>query len=241
MSFCSSATRPALKAAAFGALIVCSTFAAPISGTVNFSGSVTDSGSVLTFTPGGAFTITDLGNTGTFAGLSSTTGVIKNLDVITTPVGQSVSVPDFITFSAAPNLSITLGMIEAGVYSSADCFLAPAPGQTCTLPPGFGGAPATQPNAINLSNTATGSTASLSFTGSAVDSATGSMSTANGILSAQFTVPYQTLLADIASGSPVPTSYSATVSATVVPEPSTLILFSCGLIAVSTLRRYRKS
>lgn len=241
MPFCSSVTRTLLKAAACGAVVACSTFAAPISGTVNFSGSVTDSGTVLTFTPSGAFTITDLGNTGTFAGLSSTTGVIQNLDVITTPVGQSVSIPDFITFSAAPNLSITLDMIDPGDYTSTDCFAAPAAGQTCTLPPGFGGAPATQPNAIDLSNTATGSTASLSFTGAAIDSATGSMSAADGILTAQFTVPYQTLLADIASGSPVPTSYSATLTATVVPEPSTLVLLGCGLIAVSTIRRYRKS
>lgn len=227
------------------ALFVGSAVAAPITGTVNISGSLTDTGTMLDFTPpvgppNGSFVVSNLGNTGTFATLSNTAGLIMDLNVGTEPVGTPIDVPGFITFAASPTTRLDLTFIQPGDFSSAQCGAAPAPGQTCTPPPGFGGAPG--PNAIDLTNTQTGSAALIALNGNAVNTATGETSTWVGTLSAQFTVPYQTLLGEIAAGTPVSTSYSATFTTTAaVPEPVPSILVGSGLVGLFALRRLRKS
>jgi hypothetical protein len=72
-----------------------------------------------------------------------------------------------------------------------------------------------------------------------VNTATGETTPFIGIFTTQFTVPYQTLLAQVSNGQ-VETSYSTTFSATTVPEPMTPILLGSGLIALGAIRRLRR-
>ena len=216
--------------------------AAPISGTVNISGSVAVGETFIDFQPpvgppNGAFVVSNTGNTGSFAGLSNTTGLILDLNDAVEPPGQSFpTLKGFVTFAAAPNISLDLTEIDPGAFSSANCFASPAAGQTCT--PAATGNGFASP--FNLTNTsATTSTAAITVRGNAVNTATGESSPFIGIFTTQFTVPYQTLLAEVTTGQ-VATSYSTTFAATTVPEPMTPILLGSGLIALGALRRFRR-
>lgn len=226
-------------AAGFAAL---SLSAAPISGTVNISGSVAVGETFIDFQPpvgppNGAFVVSNTGNTGSFAGLSNTAGTILDLSDTQEPPGQPFpTLKGFVTFAAAPNISLDLTAIEPGSFSSANCFAAPAAGQTCT--PAASGNGFASP--FDLTNTsATTSTAAITVHGNAVNTATGESTPFIGIFTTQFTVPYQTLLQEVATGE-VATSYSTTFSATTVPEPMTPILLGSGLIGLGIIRRRRR-
>lgn len=226
-------------AAGFAAL---SLSADPISGTVNISGSVAVGETTIDFQPpagppSGTFVVSNTGNTGSFAGLANTTGTILDLNDTLQPPGQTFTpLNGFVTFTAAPNISLNLTGIDPGTYSSADCFTLPAAGQTCT-PPSTGNGFASP---FNLSNTsATTSTAAFTVFGDAVNTATGESNPFIGVFSTQFTVPYQTLLQEVASGD-IATSYSSTFTATTVPEPMTPILLGSGLVGLAMLRRRRR-
>jgi hypothetical protein len=230
-----------IGAAGLAALSPGNVFATPISGTFNTSGSVAVGATTIDFQPpvggtNGTFVISNTGNTGSFAGLSNTTGVILDLnEAVETPGQAFAPVTGFVTFNADPTMRFDLTAIQGGTFSSADCFAPAAAGQTCT-PPAFPGGAA---NPFNLSNTsATTSSASITVFGNAVNTVTNETDPFIGIFSTQFTVPYQTLLSDVTNGV-VDTSYSATFSATVVPEPGTLILFGSGFISLYAIRRRR--
>jgi hypothetical protein len=228
-------------AAGLAALSPGNVCATPISGTFNTSGSVAVGATTIDFQPpvgppNGTFVVSDTGNTGSFAALSNTTGTILDLnETVETPGKAFAPLTGFITFTAAPDIRLDLTAIQPGTFSSADCFAPAAAGQTCT-PPGFGNGVA---NPFNLSNTSTTtSSASITVFGNAVNTLTGETDAFVGIFSTQFTVPYQTLLSEVASGT-VPTSYSGTFNATVVPEPGTLILLGSGFIGLYAIRRRR--
>jgi hypothetical protein len=222
--------------AAISALCVSSASAAPITGIVNISGSVDVGGTLIDFQPpagppNGAFAVSNSGNTGSFAGLNNTAGSILDIPTMSGPL------PGFITFAAAPNIRLDLTSVDPGTFTSTDCGLPAAPGQTCTPGPPF-----PQPNPFNLSNsTATLSTAAITFHGTAVNTITGETSSFVGVFSSQFTVPYQTLLAEVSRGASISTSYSASITATPtgVPEPATMILLGSGLIGVFVIGRKR--
>lgn len=223
---------------------VSSASAAPIAGTVNISGSVAVGGTFIDFQPpvgppNGSFSVSNTGNTGSFAALNNTTGSILDLnEMVQTPGVPFPPLVGFLTFASAPDIRLDLTSIDVGSFTSTDCFAPPAAGQTCTPPLGFGGAAGTNP--FNLNNTsASTSSASITFHGTAVNTATGETSSFIGIFSSQFTVPYQTLLADIAAGQTVSTSYSATITASAVPEPATMILLGSGLIGIFVIGRKR--
>jgi hypothetical protein len=111
------------------------------------------------------------------------------------------SVTGFIGFSAAPGLQINATGIAPGVFGSASCGAVPAAGQTCSP----GGALA----GLNFTNTPTGATASLTVQGELVNG-TAPPTAADGVYTFQFAdTTYQAVLATLAGGGSVQSTYSA--------------------------------
>jgi hypothetical protein len=144
--------------------------------------------------------------------------------------------PDFMTFSAAPNITFTLTELFAGTDGDTQCFIAPAPGQQCTPD-----VPVQSP--YNLNNTTlNSSTASFNLAGFEVDSLTGNTIPFTGIFSTQFpNQNYQTLLETVNNGGTITTSFSASfaTSAPTAPEPGTWILLAIGAGAIGLAYRRR--
>jgi len=209
-----------------------------ITGTLNFTGeaNITSSGATpgsIVFT-GNTFTVQP--SAGGFAVLNATTGTIDAItnppDAVDTPLDQP-----FMSFVAAPNITIALTFLDAGIDGAAGCSDAVAmAGQLCTPD-----TPDLSP--FNLQNTsATTSTASFFFAGVETDSLT---HTSIGVTGA-FTDPgaalsYQGILALIAMGGTFTTPFSAQIiTATPTPEPSTLteLMMGFGLVGIGLV--YRK-
>src|ERR1700677_3224343 len=85
--------------------------ASPIIGVLNITGTINVSSSGIAFN-GGLFSVNGPASSqqGNFTALAGTTGMIDN---ITSPPGP-LNVPDFMTFSAAPNITFTLTFLEPG-------------------------------------------------------------------------------------------------------------------------------
>ncbi|MEO7145347.1 MAG: hypothetical protein ABI165_17770 [Bryobacteraceae bacterium] len=194
----------------------------------NFSGSIdnNDTGSINVLGT----------STGSFASAGSSVN-IADLSSLVVPVGATVNDVNFITFPAQPTWSFTLTELLPGVYTSAACTAAPAPGQTCT-PNIAGGSP------FNLTNNSTStSTVSFSFLGTAQDSTTPTLkSNVQGIFSETFSNQnLQQLVSTVVGGGTIVTSYSGTVTASTVPEPGpgSMVLLGAMLIAGSVIVRKR--
>jgi PEP-CTERM motif len=219
-------------------LVVGAAYAAPITGELDITGDVAVGATTIDWLPigggTGTFAVT-ASSTGTFSGLAGTTGTSKDLDVSTQPVGLPFSLPNFLLLPSG--ITIELTMIDFGVFGSADCAAAPAPGQNCTplFPP--------PKSPFNLTNTAVGATASFTIHGVAT-SADVSVPPSNvlGIYTTQFVGrSYQTMLSTIARGGKVRASYSANLIAEQqIPEPSTMYLGLGGFaMAVAGVLRRR--
>jgi hypothetical protein len=207
-----------------------------ITGVLNVTGTVEISDGSIAFT-GHAFSVNSPASSqqGGFAALAGTTGTIDN---ITNPPDATgpLDVPDFITFAAAPNITITLTFLPPGVDGPAGCTQpVPAAGQICT--PNL---PAQSPfDLANLS--ATSSIASFAILGTEFDSLTGDSVPVNGL----FTVPlsdqnFQDLLATVGGGGTVTSSFAAqftTATSPVppVPEPGTLSMLAIGMLAIGMM------
>jgi hypothetical protein len=232
--------------------------ATPLAGQFNFSGTADVSLLGVDYTPpvgGGVGEIVVLpgGNTGDFASLNTgvSFGEILDRDESSQPVGSNISVPNWLTLAAMPNLSFTLEFIAPGVFNSAQCFAGAANQQTCTPPPfdadGPGGNPAiiSPYNLTNSTNTTGGinSTASFVVSGQVMDTNTGELGVFRGIFNATFQdTPYQELLAAVLSGGTVTAPFSAQITVTAIPEPSSMALALGGaaLLGAGLLRRRRR-
>lgn len=240
-----------VAAAAFASALLLpgTAVAAPIVGSFNGTGWATVSFTNLNFCPNGqepnganagnacgsGVGNVDLGGgSGAFLGVNGDLHTIDSLNSGIAPVGVNVNIPGWLEFNpaqGAPPISLTLIQVQPGTFSAAQCAAAPAAGQTCT-PPG---------SAFNLSNqSATSSIASFQVIGNAVNGQAGDTQPFVAVFSSQFNVPYQALLAALATNNNTGTySSSYSVSVTAVPEPMTLSLVGVALIGLGLTQRRR--
>ena len=186
------------------------------------------------------------GSTDTFAALVGTNGTVRSFSRAVVPVGASVSYDNFILFAAAANIDIIMTQLVPGSFSSAQCLVAPAAGQTCT--PSIPGG-----SAIELSNSSNGAgglnaRAAFNVQVQAVNKTTGEVSTGVGNFSADFSgTSYQALLATINAGGVVTSGHHGdfTITFAAVPEPSTYSLAGLGgllvLLGRLGIRRFNRS
>jgi PEP-CTERM motif len=174
---------------------------------------------------GGGDALVSAPTTGSFVGLEGTAATLTDLNLAAPPLGSVL-----LTFAAAPTLSLTLTALPVGPFGSAQCGLAAAAGQTCT--------PTGSPLSFANFDTGFGLSSLVSFavSGTATDGAGTAPFT--GIFTAQFIgMSYQSVLATLAGGGTVMTSYSASFD--VVPEPGTLMLVGAALATLAMGRRRR--
>jgi len=218
--------------------------AAPIVGTFNIAGTITVTPTTITWmlneTPFTAEKATiGPGDTGGFAGLGGTTITIHNLNTATAPVGVSFPSQPFISFDAGPSLpTLNLNFIFGGIYNASQCAgLTPAVGQTCTTP----GSPFNFVNNPPPPPQGPQATATFVFMGITNDG----LENWQGNFTSQFTVPYQSVLANLGANGSVTNTFSASFTlspVSTVPETGTLGLLGLGLVAVSmNLRKRHKA
>jgi hypothetical protein len=112
-----------------------------------------------------------------------------------------------------------LNFIPNGIFPPVQCstnVAAAAVGQVCTVPGSLF-------NFVN--NPGLQATATWVLQGVSIDG----KSTWQGNFTAQFGVPFQQVLLDLQNNGSVTNTYSATFTATSVPEPGPLVLSACGL------------
>ena len=205
--------------------------AALISGQMSVSGSVIVDATTIDWTPpaGGTGDVNVdpfVGNTGFFTTLAGEEGAILDLNLPAAPVGvPNLGIANFMTFATVPGLVFTLDLIAPGPFSAAQCFDAPAAGQTCTFP----GSP------FGLSNaTAQSSDVNLVLYGTVTDGSASPPSNWRMTFTTQFDLPYQQLLDQVfTQGLSVENTYSATLVATPIPEPASVMLLGAGLLGLA--------
>jgi hypothetical protein len=169
-------------------------------------------------------------------GLFGTSGFVKDLNFAALNVNGATSLDNFLTFAAAPQLAFELEFLHSGSFGLANCFSAPAVGQTCTPTLAALVTPDNPTGQLpfSLMNTANGSTLAFELEGTVHDFGTLLDMAFTGLFTAQFDVPYQFVLEQLFAGQSVIANYSASFDAefeppTTVPEPAGLAMMLCGM------------
>ncbi len=203
-----------LFAVAFAALC-CINASAGVSGQFDMSGIVTATTTTITWKSDASGNTADFFTltlpSGSFLALpSGSQEVIHNLNTSFEPVGVTFSGQPFIEFPnpAGNGLpALLINFIYPGLFSQAGCLASPpAVGQSCTPT----GSPFSFINNPGLS--APQATVFWVLSGETSDR----QSTWSGVFTAQFNVPFQTVLAELATAGQVTNSYSAVISVTPV-------------------------
>jgi hypothetical protein len=201
-----------------------------LTGVLNITGTANLSTGSIAF-GGNQFTINSPASAqqGDFKAFAGTTGGIAN---ITNPPDATgpLDVVAFITFTVAPNITITLTMLDPGIDGSAGCSGSPAAGgQVCT--------PAGSPLDFQNTSANTG-TATFNISGIEKDSTTSNTIAIDGVFTMPLNENFQTLLAAMGSGGTYTTSFSGSLatesspppSNPSVPEPGTWGLIGMGIL-----------
>lgn len=221
----------AVRIFALTAVCAVAASASTISGTFQMSGLITVTTNTITWNSDASGNASDMftfsNGTGSFAGVpNSTQESIVNLDTGTEPVASTFTAVPFMTIAGVGALNINY--IYQGVYSSSGCTTTPAaPGQTCTPNQFAAGGKSPFSFTNNPPPDAPTSSAQFVFAGVTSDGAQW-----NAIFTTQFSVPFQTVLAAFQNGGSgqVPNvTYSANVTVSPVPEPSSIGMFGAGL------------
>jgi len=174
------------------------------------------------------------GSTGTFAQYNGTFGLIKDINNASQPLNTLFSLPNFITFELNNQETVELTFIPLGTDpASTTCaglqHCTPSNGAlvTGTNPAGL--------SAFNLDQNGTGTAATFGIFG-VVHETGGATANIAGTFTAQFTglTPQQVLAAALAG---TPSTYSAQLVLTTVPEPTAILLSGLGLLTLGLIRR----
>jgi hypothetical protein len=208
-----------------------------ITGVLNITGTANLSTGSIAFGTGNVFSINSPASAqqGGFMALAGTTGTIADIANPPDATGP-LDILDFMTFSAAPNLTITLTFLDPGIDAAAGCSASPAAaGQLCT--------PTGSP--LDFQNTsASTATATFIISGLEVDSTTSATVPIDGVFTMPLNESFQQLLATMGSGGTVTTSFSASLETESspppsVPEPTTWTFISIGAAGMFLLRLIR--
>jgi hypothetical protein len=226
--------------------------AAPIinGSTLNISGSGIVSATSLTFQcnqpgdavcasppPGrGDFAVTN--STGSFAQYNNTFGLITSINNAVQPLNATFSLPNFITFQLNNNVTVELTFIPLGTNQvSPDCagLVHCTPQSNLLITPYNPGGL----SAFNLDATSTGTTATFGIYGIA-HSNDGFTANLSGTYTTQFSglSPAQALAAAL-SGQALSYSSQMTLTATTVPEPTSMFLTGVALLGIGFAARKR--
>jgi hypothetical protein len=188
-------------------------------------------GDIVALGPGtGIFSAVSIGDLGTIVDRDALGGTVPPQ-----PAGAPILVMNWLVLPSLGSLVLDLTFILPGIYTSTQCGLPAANEDTCTpaAPPPF-----TSP--YNLSNFFDGdglsSNAAFSVRGNVRDTSSGLVvGYFEGIFGAEFKdQSLEDVLAAVTApgGSVMVDSYSATITATEIPEPSSVSLFALGSVMV---------
>jgi len=179
--------------------------------------------------------------TGSFAGIATTSGTVKDLEDDFAPVNTSFSLSSFLAMAAFPTYSFTLTFIEAGSGTLAGC--TDLPGDVCTPT----GSPFTLTNGVDTNGDNVADSVSVLFAVSGtIFDGIGPLTAFQGSFTTQFVnqTALSLLNAIVANGfvsNSNSSTFEATIIPNVIPEPATLLLFGTGAAALAVSRRRRQN